>query len=114
MMACAAKGFVGCPAPVSAGLDPRPLTKSADGDPQCLEAAQHIVQYRLLLQDREAPNSWSERGEQSDHLHSGEIHADTRMGSCAKPELIPGSSKHIESIRVGILTLVAVGGAVKH
>jgi NAD(P)H-dependent FMN reductase len=30
--------------------------QSVDGDPQRLEAAQHIVQDRLLLQDREAPD----------------------------------------------------------
>jgi hypothetical protein len=30
--------------------------QSVDGDPQRLEAAQHIVQDRLLFQDREAPD----------------------------------------------------------
>src|SRR6516165_7301904 len=86
---------------------------SGDGDAQQFEAAQHIVENRLLLQDGEAPNTFRKRGEQRDHLHAGEVHTDARMWPSAKAQVIAGPSQYVEAIRVGVLALVSVCGAVE-
>ncbi len=89
-------------------------TKSADGDAQCLEAAQNIVQQRLLFQDGEASNPFGQRGEQRQHLDAGEVHADAGVRAGAETQMITWAPKDIEPIGVGVLTLVSVCGPEEH
>ena len=82
--------------------------KSADGDSQRFEAAQDVVQERLLLEDGEAPNALGQLGEQGQHLNPGKIHADAGVRPSTEAQVISGAPQHIEPIGVGILALVSV------
>jgi len=75
-------------APASGSADLRPLIMSAHGDPQQFVAAQDVVESRLLLQDREAPNAFGQCGEQSLHLQAGEIHANARVRAGTETQMI--------------------------